>query len=327
MEAQRSSEGASALKISVIVPLYRSGSTLARCLRALAQQTRRDFEVLLVDSSPDLACEVIVQAAQAELPQLVYLRSAQRLLPQPARNLGAARARGDYLVFSDPDCYARPDWLERLVAAHEDTRQPVVGGLACHGRRPFDRAVHLCKFSKWLPAGKAREVDMGPTANLICSRASFETLGGFQGDPMVGDALFSWRLRAAGATLVFAPDAVVEHHHLDTWKSFLTERFRRGQDFAALRLAWLGARRPTSFGYLVVSALPIRLATNLFHVARHAARAGATMEFVRGLPVIAVGHAASLAGESVGYARALRRRSIATASAPESEVTAAPVVR
>lgn len=294
---------------SVILPLYHSSSTLAASLSALAQQSRRDFEVILVESSGDSEAARLAEVARSSLPGLTLIRSAQRLLPQAARNLGARQARGRLLIFSDPDCYARHDWLERLVAAFECSGQPIVGALACHGGRPFDRAVHLCKFSKWLPAGAMRPVDMGPTANLLCAREVFDRAGGFQDDPLQGDTTFSWRLRRGGASLIFEPAAVVEHHHLDTWRSFLGERFRRGRGFAALRIAWLGGKRRTCLAYLLASALPIRLLSNLFHVARHARRDAAVVDLVCGLPVVVAGLGASLAGESAGYARCLLRRS------------------
>lgn len=297
--------------VSVVLALYRSEATLAGCLEALCRQTRRDFEVIAVDSAPDEACAPIVSAFGKRL-RLRYLRSPVRLLPQEARNAGARVATGSLLVFSDPDCYAAADWLQRLVAAHETTGHPIVGALACYGDRALDRAVHLTKFSKWLPAGPARPVDMAPTANFLCSRALFERHGGFSGDGMLGDTSFSWRLRAVGVTLWFEPKAVVLHHHLDTLVTLMRERFRRGKLFARVRMEWLaddpgGYRRKSAF-FLATSALPIRLGSNLLHVGRHAARAGGLRpwwNFLSGLPVVALGMQATLLGESAIYAREL----------------------
>ncbi|HYL06524.1 MAG TPA: glycosyltransferase [Thermoanaerobaculia bacterium] len=293
--------------VSIVVPVYQSQRTLAGCLEALSHQTHRDFEIILVDSSPGPECESVAAAAGAALPGLRYTHAPRRLLPQAAREVGVAMARAPLLVFTDPDCYAAPDWLARLLAAHRAAGGPVVGALACHGSGWLDSGVHLCKFSKWLPAGERRSVDMGPTAALLIPRRLFEGAGGFGGWHLLGDTALSWTLRRGGETIWFEPRAVAAHHHLATWPSFLAERYRRGKLFALLRLDWLRAGRPLALGYLLASALPLRLATNLAHTVRHAARAGMLGALALRLPVVAAGHGASLAGEAVAYAGRLLR--------------------
>ena len=101
------------------------------------------------------------------------------------------------------------------------------------------------------------------------------------------------------------PDAVVEHHHLHTFAGFLAERYRRGRRFGELRCSWLAGRRGALLGYLLVTALPIRLARIMALVAAHAAQAGQTGRYLATLPITLAGHAASLAGETVTYARRL----------------------
>jgi GT2 family glycosyltransferase len=288
-------------RVAVVLPLYRSAATLRSCLAALAAQTFRDFSVQLVDSSPDESSAEIAAA----FPAFEYWYSPSRMWPQEARNAGVARSSSEILVFSDPDCYAAPDWLERLVRAHDQAGgEPVVGALACHGRRWLDRGLHLAKFSKWLPGRRARSVDMGPTANLLCSRELYASAGGFTGDMLLGDATFSWILIRAGHELRFASDAVVEHHHLDTLGEFLRERWRRGRLYGALRHEWTGGGRWRALAFFAVSALPVRLASNVGHTFRHAIEARALLDALRTAPVILLGHAASLAGEARAYARA-----------------------
>jgi len=307
-------------RVGVILPLYRSEDTLRPCLEALAAQTFRDFEVQLVDSSPGDACASIA----AQFPAFGYWHSPARLWPQEARNEGVARCAADLLVFSDPDCYAAPDWLERLVRAHDASGEPVVGALACYGRRWLDHGLHLTKFSKWLPGRPAKTVDMGPTANLLCPRALYASVGGFSGDMLMGDTTFSWALRRSGHPLGFAADAVVEHHHLDSFGGFLRERFRRGRLFGELRSTWDGGDRLRAFGFLLASALPLRLLTNLAHTARHALEGGCTATFLLTAPVVIAGHAMSLAGESIAYARVAFAGPTEERSAPPRHATPRP---
>ena len=286
--------------LSVIIPAYNSHDTIAGCLEAIARQTFRDFETLVVDSGPDDTAQRIVAE---RFPRVRFERSACRLLPHAARNHGVGLSRGELLVFTDPDIYPRPDWLEHLVAAHRETGEVIVGSLACYGGRWLDRGIHLCKFSKWLPGGTARPVDMSPTANMLISRQQYEATGGIPGDCMLGDVTFSRLLRQRGRRLWFEPRAVVEHHHVQRVADFLRERYTRGKIFGGLRMDWLDRRRGTSLTYLMATVLPVRLARILALVGLHAWRARQTGWYLATLPLVAAGHAASLAGEAVAYSR------------------------
>ena len=288
--------------VSVVVAVYLSEATLDGFLDALARQTFRGFETILIDSGPTEACERIV-ARRTE--PVIYVRSAGRLFPQAARNVGVDRSRGRLLVFTDPDVYAAPDWLEQLVAAHGETGDVVVGALACHGARWLDRGIHLCKFSKWLPGGGRRPIDMSPTANMLVPRALFEEAGHFHGDMLMGDATLSRDLLEAGRTLLFEPRAVVDHHHLETMRSFVRERWFRGIRYGQLRGSWMRGRKPLLLALMLGSFFPLRIASNLTLCAWHAARAGELGTFLSTLPVVVLGFSASILGEAKGYAEAL----------------------
>lgn len=285
----------------MILPGYLSHETVGGCLDALRRQTHRCFEVIVVDSSPDSRTADVVAA----YPEVRLVRPPGRLLPHAARNEGVRHARGELLVFSDPDVYPDTGWLAALVAAHRATGQPVVGALACHGTSWLDHGIHLCKFSKWLPGGRPRPVDMSPTANMLVDRDTFGAAGGFDGDEMQGDALLSWRLLALGHTLWFEPGAVVDHHHLTGLGDYLVERHRRGREFAALRAGDRGFGRGRNLAYLAVSLLPVRLARVTALVAGHAVGAGELRRLLMTLPVVWAGHAAWLLGEARTYGRQL----------------------
>jgi GT2 family glycosyltransferase len=288
--------------LSVVIPAYDSHDTLAGCLEALERQTFRDFETIVVDSGPDGMGERIVAE---RFSWVRFERSPRRLLPHAARNRGVDLARAELIVFTDPDIYARPDWLERLLDAYRATGEVVVGALACHGSSWRDHGIHLCKFSKWLPGGRPRSLDMSPTANMLISRRRLAEAGGLPGDEMLGDVVLSRGVLEKGGRLWFVPGAVVEHHHLQTVRGYLWERYTRGQMFGEMRSGWLGDRRGRLLLYLAVTVLPIRLARILALVGLHAGQAGQMGRYAATLPLVLAGHASSLAGEAVAYTRRL----------------------
>lgn len=300
-------------EVSVVLPAYESHATLGRCLVALEAQTFRDFEVIVVDSSPTDAGAKVA----ATHPGVRLVRSRDRLLPHAARARGVAEARGRLIVSADPDVFPETVWLERLVAAHRETGLVVTGALECDGDAWLDRGIHLCKFGKWLPAGPARPVDMAPTANLLLTVESLRAAGGFPGASFLGDVDLSWNLAARGETIWFEPGAVVRHRHLSTLRSFLVERRDRGRLYGDLRLARREASRLEAALWFAVTILPIRLLSNLGHVLRQAGRAGRLGELARTMPIVVGGFAASLWGEAGAYAAALSSRARPAASERE----------
>lgn len=284
----------------MIIPAYNSHSTVIGCLQAIDTQAYRDFDVVVVDSSPGDETERMV--AQ-QFPSVRLIRSETRLYPHAARNRGVAEARGELLAFTDSDIYPTADWLGRLVEAHASHGAVVVGAITCYGSNVFDRGVHLCKFAKWLPYGVRRFVDMSPTGNMLLHRDHFALVGGFARETYLGDVTFSRDLRAAGVPLIFEPQAMVEHHHDHTLRSFLKERFERGILFGEMRSQWLDNRALILF-YLLATVIPVRMIRIAAIIARQIARAH-PHRWVLSYPVALLGHAASLAGESLGYARVL----------------------
>ncbi len=293
-------------RISVIVPAYKSQATIAAALESLLAQTRPADEILLIDSSPD---EATAEAVRPYVSHITFVRPGQRLYPHEARNLAAEQAEGDLLVFTDPDIVAKTDWLGRMEQAHQVTGHVIVGAVDCHGRRWADVGVHLCKFDSWLPGGRGRALEIGPSINLCVPRAAFERVGGFPNDPMLGDTTLSWALAEQGYTLWFEPCAVVAHHHAQSVAALYRERFTRGREFGFIRVQHAHWSMGHILVWLMVSVLPLRLANLLLRRVRHARAAGWLGWLAWTWPVVLVGEAGWVWGESAAYAAELRARS------------------
>jgi GT2 family glycosyltransferase len=282
-------------RVSVILPAFHSGATIAASLASLERQTYRDFEIIVVESSGDEATAAMMAR---DFPNVRLIRAASRLLPQAARNHGVSAARGELFAFTDPDIYLAPHWLSALVEAWDENGEVVIGSFACHGSSIVDFGFHLTKFSKWLPAGERRTVDTGPSGNMLVSRTDFERAGGFRGELFLGDVELSRALRARGLKLWLEPRAAGAHHHLYSLRQFCRERFQRGVWYGELRRSWYSPLRVALLAAATI--LPLRLASNVLHVAKHAFRAGEGGRFVLALPVVMAGYVATLAGEARG---------------------------
>jgi GT2 family glycosyltransferase len=97
---------------SLIVVTYNSAATLPAFFTALAAAGDRDVEVIVVDNA---SRDGTAALARRLWPGARVIASADNLGFGRACNLGARAARGDLLIFLNPDVYVTPGWLATLA--------------------------------------------------------------------------------------------------------------------------------------------------------------------------------------------------------------------
>jgi GT2 family glycosyltransferase len=288
-------------RASVIIPAYNSEGTIAATLEALERQAFTDFETIVVDSSPG---EATARLMADRFPDVTYHHSAQRLLPHGARNRGVEFAQGELLVFTDPDCVAGPDWLARLVAAH-DQGHPVVGGAIEVDGGWIEQGIHLSKFSAWTGGGPAGTRADLATANVLWDRSLITRVGPFPTDEWSGDTELSWRARAEGVELRFEPGAVVSHTHVTGIRAAWRERYVRGKDFAGMRMRVEQWSRPLAAVHLL--AVPLVPALLLARALGRARRGDDLRRAILTAPIQLFAYLGWSLGEGRAFARAAFR--------------------
>ncbi len=100
--------------VSIIVPVYNKKRYIENCLNSLINQTREEFEVLLIDDGSTDGSEVICD-------QFAVLDSRFKVVHQQnhgvsySRNQGILHAKGEYILFIDADDYVNNDYVAELV--------------------------------------------------------------------------------------------------------------------------------------------------------------------------------------------------------------------
>ncbi|HEY9236147.1 MAG TPA: glycosyltransferase [Phenylobacterium sp.] len=228
----------------MIVPHYNDLNSLDLCLEALSAQTVAgdDVEIVVADNgSPQGKAAVqSVIAGRARLV-VVEMRGAG-----PARNGGVAASRGATLAFTDCDC--RPDaaWLAEGLCALKAA--DFVGGrmdvLIDDPQRPTAEEAFELEFA-FDNEAYVKQDGFTVTANLFCSRAMFDAVGGFKvGVPE--DKEWCLRARSMGFRIGYAPRAIVGHparrnwsELSSKWRRLSSEAFNLALQRPAGRLRWL----------------------------------------------------------------------------------------
>ena len=101
--------------VSIIIPTFNSEKYIERCLDAIAAQTYKNLEVLIVDAgSTDKTFEFIQKyKSTLNIREFTLAKSTQ----SEARNLGLQHATGDYIAFCDSDDFYLPEKIEKQINA------------------------------------------------------------------------------------------------------------------------------------------------------------------------------------------------------------------
>ncbi len=216
--------------ISIIIPSYNSEDTIYRCLKALFNQSYTgDYEVILADSSQDHTRQIV----REKFPGVRLIQFKAKTDPGTARNAAILQSKGDPILFIDSDCIAEPDWIERMLARHQNSAYAAVGGSILNGNDSGNvvaRAGYLAEFREFLPGGTIRPVTHIPTCNISYKRFVFKEIGEFDASyyPQE-DLVFNYRLCAAGHSILFDPDIKIRHIHRTLLSDFLRHQFKIGK--------------------------------------------------------------------------------------------------
>jgi len=217
-----------ALRVTVVIPAYQRADALARAVRSAALQNLEasEFEVIVVDSSPNDANQRVVEEVAAATRRNVRCLRKRAEGPGPSRNLGARQAAGSFIAFLDSDCIATPGWLRAGLAAFGDD----VG--LVQGRVLPEPGVAAGVFAHYIVVEK--ETPLYETANIFYRREAFEATEGFAPDlqpaslqPMGGeDTRVAWQAKRRGWKSRFSADALVYHEvrGMKVWKWFIHKR-------------------------------------------------------------------------------------------------------
>lgn len=223
MAKDRSEGKGAAPAVSVVVLAYQSGPLLADCLAALRAQTFADFEIVLADNA---STDGAPQAAAAADPAVRLLENGANLGFAGGVNRAVEAARGAWIALINPDAFADPDWLERLMAAaraHPDIGCFTSRQLMAEDRTRLDGLGDVMTLAGFPYRGGYRGRDPGPLAPgevfsacggaMLIARDLFLQLGGFDERLFCycEDVDLGYRLRLKGGRVLVVPDAVVRH--------------------------------------------------------------------------------------------------------------------
>ncbi|MGC1218554.1 MAG: glycosyltransferase [Phormidesmis sp.] len=245
--------------VSVIVPIYNGEQDLPGLLACLMAQTypAKQVEYLLVDNASSDRTPQILAAAAAQFAAkgLTYKALSERNIQSAyaARNTGIRAATGEFLAFTDADCYPEPNWLMDLMQPFHNEQVGLVAGKIT----AFPGTTLLERYAERKGTMSQRDTlahvfcPYGQTANLGIRLAALKQVGLFR--PYLttgGDADICWRIQREGSykgqpwKIHYAENAPIQHRHRQTLKELKKQWYRYGKsnrylnELHGVKLAW-----------------------------------------------------------------------------------------
>lgn len=254
------------LKVSVIVVVYNAIDNIKECLSSLLNQDVpvESYEILCVDNNSTDGTQEVISNYCEQWENVRLIVNPIRGIAG-SRNIGIKNASYDLVAFTDSDCVAPNNWLNKLIDGFETyyAKDRSVAAVGSSNIPPDDQGtlyetltVFLNTFlgSHGSVQGKRFAEDCYvphiPTVNVLYDRQKITKVNGF--DVTLGnigeDQDLSYRLEENGFKLVYLRDCAVVHKLRPTIKSWLKNMFTYGKG-----RTWLMRKHPDKIQLILLA--------------------------------------------------------------------------
>jgi hypothetical protein len=203
------------MRISVIIPCYNVELYVERAIRSVLAQTHPDIELIAVDDGSTDGTRQLLRTMKQELGDRIIVVEQENRGACAARNIGLAKATGEYLQFLDADDVVLPEKL-----AHQFTMADRSGWaeLIVGSSRTMDSSGNLVRLTVQPIVARDPWMDLmshglNITSAICWQRVAVEKAGGWKeglGSSQEYDLMF--RMLQQDARVVHDQEVLTEIH-------------------------------------------------------------------------------------------------------------------
>ena len=197
--------------VSIIIRTKNEERWIEHCLSAIAEQTLKDFEIILVDNNSD---DWSVKIAKKYTKKIVNVTD---FFPGKAINEGIRASSGEYIVIVSGHCIPKNNqWLEKLIDPFLKDKTKLLAGV--YGRQePLSSSSPLDKRDLTVVFGLDERIQKKDSffhnANSALPRRIWEKFPFDENTTNIEDRLWGAEVTKNGYHIFYTPEASVYHYH------------------------------------------------------------------------------------------------------------------
>jgi len=233
------------MNVSIIIPTHNEEQYIQELLESIYKYIELSLEVIVVDNgSIDNTLEILKKF------KCIVVKMDRKTFPSVARNAGALKATGDYLVFLDADVVITKQWALALEETTSNTNRVDDNFITGASYHVSQQPSWIEKY--WFESLSKKKKTYINGGNIITTPKAYASINGFDESLETGeDVDFCVRARENGIKIILN----------DNWKVF-HEGFPKTISAFLKRESWHGKGDLLDFNRFITSK--IALATVVF---------------------------------------------------------------
>ena len=220
------------LFVSVVVPTFNRADILEKTISFLLKQTYLDYEIIIIDQSscPD------TKKFEKNSDIIKYTHIKEKGVSN-ARNVGIKKSKGDIILFLDDDIIPDNDLILHHVQGYRDKKVGCVAGRAIEEPDVLTNTnITGCTVAlsgrvlRNFRSVSRRYIHAALGANMSFLKEAIDKTGLFDtrfiGSSQFEEADYCYRLRKSGYSILYEPEALVNHLRIQTGGCRLDEPFQ-----------------------------------------------------------------------------------------------------
>lgn len=255
--------------VSIIILTYNSAKYIENLLESIVKfNTGANFEIIVVDNnSQDSTVKKVKRSFDSAQDKIFIIENSENFGFSKGINIGVREARGEFLLFINPDCEWSRGSIDDLISVFEQNPDVgVVGGkiVTKNGSAEKSAGKFLKTSEVFLTAlgldeilgvrlspNRRCEVDFVSGGFMIVHKDLFDRLRGFDENLFIyiEDMEFCFRVKKEGFKILFDPSAEIIHEsHGSSNRGFAISNIYKG-------LLYFHKKHGTSISYNLVKFL------------------------------------------------------------------------
>ena len=135
----------SEIKISVIIPILNNAESLKEVISGLNEQVYSPSEIVIIDSTKGEEIEDAIQEIVSKVP--ISYTKVGKAFPYEATNLGAEKAKYEWLAFLDATTTPETTWLSDYASFIKRENIDIVFGVTKYiAQTRFQALIRACTY-------------------------------------------------------------------------------------------------------------------------------------------------------------------------------------